>query len=213
MLPSTRAANVRRLIITHLEQYFRIADVQRLSYTNLLFFFFNDTATTEIYTLSLHDALPIYLRRCRVEEEIVRIQGVVAEKLVGISVIMSRAALQIHLDVASAVAARRCIIERRLRLELLDGIGIGQRHVVQDWKVYVVRVDAFQLEIVVSGTLSVDVNRHLSPAKRCGVKELRVGSGGESEKREKIPRGKWEGAGRLRANRFTGGCGGEFHGQ
>src|SRR2546422_4251025 len=26
------------------------------------FFFFNDTATTEIYTLSLHDALPICLR-------------------------------------------------------------------------------------------------------------------------------------------------------
>src|SRR6266516_6166359 len=25
----------------------------------ILFFFFNDTATTEIYTLSLHDALPI----------------------------------------------------------------------------------------------------------------------------------------------------------
>src|SRR2546430_9040366 len=25
-------------------------------------FFFNDTATTEIYTLSLHDALPIFLR-------------------------------------------------------------------------------------------------------------------------------------------------------
>ena len=28
--------------------------------TFLLVFFFNDTATTEIYTLSLHDALPIY---------------------------------------------------------------------------------------------------------------------------------------------------------
>src|SRR5260370_18844157 len=28
--------------------------------TFLSFFFFNDTATTEIYTLSLHDALPIY---------------------------------------------------------------------------------------------------------------------------------------------------------
>src|SRR5205814_9080474 len=26
------------------------------------FFFCNDTATTEIYTLSLHDALPIYMR-------------------------------------------------------------------------------------------------------------------------------------------------------
>src|SRR5690349_24815080 len=26
----------------------------------MVFFFFSDTATTEIYTLSLHDALPIY---------------------------------------------------------------------------------------------------------------------------------------------------------
>src|SRR5687767_14188719 len=30
-----------------------------LMYFLVLFFFFNDTATTEIYTLSLHDALPI----------------------------------------------------------------------------------------------------------------------------------------------------------
>src|SRR5258707_10570097 len=30
------------------------------TYCYLLFFFFNDTATTEIYTLSLHDALPIF---------------------------------------------------------------------------------------------------------------------------------------------------------
>src|SRR5690242_20812457 len=29
----------------------------------LLLFFFNDTATTEIYTLSLHDALPIWPTR------------------------------------------------------------------------------------------------------------------------------------------------------
>src|SRR5258708_28077310 len=28
----------------------------------MCFFFFNDTATTEIYTLSLHDALPIWWR-------------------------------------------------------------------------------------------------------------------------------------------------------
>src|SRR3712207_7447282 len=27
-----------------------------------MYFFFNDTATTEIYTLSLHDALPIWVR-------------------------------------------------------------------------------------------------------------------------------------------------------
>src|SRR3712207_8040360 len=28
-----------------------------------MIFFFNDTATTEIYTLSLHDALPIFVKR------------------------------------------------------------------------------------------------------------------------------------------------------
>src|SRR2546426_3686349 len=32
--------------------------------STVFFFFFNDTATTEIYTLSLHDALPISCR-CR----------------------------------------------------------------------------------------------------------------------------------------------------
>src|SRR5688572_31086998 len=31
-----------------------------ISFILLFFFFYNDTATTEIYTLSLHDALPIY---------------------------------------------------------------------------------------------------------------------------------------------------------
>src|SRR3989442_2934112 len=31
------------------------------------FFFFNDTATTEIYTLSLHDALPIYKKKAFAE--------------------------------------------------------------------------------------------------------------------------------------------------
>src|SRR3989442_9824790 len=35
-----------------------------VSFSSLIFFFFffNDTATTEIYTLSLHDALPILVR-------------------------------------------------------------------------------------------------------------------------------------------------------
>src|SRR5260370_27121373 len=34
-----------------------------VAYSDFFFFFFNDTATTEIYTLSLHDALPICPRR------------------------------------------------------------------------------------------------------------------------------------------------------
>src|SRR3712207_9462877 len=40
-------------------------------------FFFNDTATTEIYTLSLHDALPILLRGVRADAHRVA-QGVTA---------------------------------------------------------------------------------------------------------------------------------------
>src|SRR2546430_6001138 len=36
-------------------------------------FFFNDTATTEIYTLSLHDALPISDRRLEAEPQVRRL--------------------------------------------------------------------------------------------------------------------------------------------
>src|SRR2546430_13203378 len=42
-----------------------------------LFFFFNDTATTEIYTLSLHDALPISDHRSRVGDLRVVLGGLV----------------------------------------------------------------------------------------------------------------------------------------
>src|SRR5256885_14473340 len=38
-------------------EFYSLAD----AVLSAFFFFFNDTATTEIYTLSLHDALPIYL--------------------------------------------------------------------------------------------------------------------------------------------------------
>src|SRR5256885_1975894 len=37
--------------------YFEFENIYTMSF--FFFFFFNDTATTEIYTLSLHDALPI----------------------------------------------------------------------------------------------------------------------------------------------------------
>src|SRR3712207_9308348 len=39
-------------------------------------FFFNDTATTEIYTLSLHDALPISRRCCEHERSRIDTGGV-----------------------------------------------------------------------------------------------------------------------------------------
>src|SRR5258708_24061211 len=42
-----------------------LIDLTYISSSSLFFFFFNDTATTEIYTLSLHDALPIFSARTR----------------------------------------------------------------------------------------------------------------------------------------------------
>src|SRR6266436_5775017 len=50
---STSGREVARILFLIWKIYF---DLERESE---LFFFFNDTATTEIYTLSLHDALPI----------------------------------------------------------------------------------------------------------------------------------------------------------
>src|SRR5258707_11339151 len=50
---------------------------------SLFFFFFNDTATTEIYTLSLHDALPICVIAVPVPPlESLRVQHL--ERLLGI---------------------------------------------------------------------------------------------------------------------------------
>src|SRR6267378_2186368 len=46
----------KQVLIEHIE-----LSVQLCFFVFDFFFFFNDTATTEIYTLSLHDALPIAL--------------------------------------------------------------------------------------------------------------------------------------------------------
>src|SRR5206468_11475508 len=54
---------VRRICSCMTASYPRSLSFISLSPSSLLisyFFFFNDPATTEIYTLSLHDALPIY---------------------------------------------------------------------------------------------------------------------------------------------------------
>src|SRR2546427_12931241 len=48
--------------------------------SNTLFFFFNDTATTEIYTLSLHDALPISISCVQQEMNLHMIQDLALAK-------------------------------------------------------------------------------------------------------------------------------------
>src|SRR5438105_15196530 len=57
-----------------------------ISFIFFFFFFFNDTATTEIYTLSLHDALPIL---SQVTEQSVRFQTALASiKLIQASAVL-----------------------------------------------------------------------------------------------------------------------------
>src|SRR5256885_12096190 len=65
------------------------------------FFFFNDTATTEIYTLSLHDALPIF-ERLRLQE--FEIDSVRAEVLLRVQLLPSD---RIDVDVRADVLAKR----------------------------------------------------------------------------------------------------------
>src|SRR3712207_8442176 len=66
-------------------------------------FFFNDTATTEIYTLSLHDALPIY--RHHVRDGLVGVHGLHLAPHRRDQFV--RVALRPHDEVARRVAAER----------------------------------------------------------------------------------------------------------
>src|SRR3712207_1643555 len=60
-MPSSALKNKSRRSKEHMSAFKAHNAYRHLHTTGLLFpfFFFNDTATTEIYTLSLHDALPI----------------------------------------------------------------------------------------------------------------------------------------------------------
>src|SRR2546426_10015732 len=115
-----------------------------------LFFFFNDTATTEIYTLSLHDALPISERR---EDAAPLGNQADAEPRNSIGgAAFDRSAVE-----ADPAGARRREADHRANQRRLPGAvaaeerhGLAgsdvQRHPVQDVAVAVVRVDVRDLE-------------------------------------------------------------------
>src|SRR5438132_8228606 len=48
---------------------------------SIFFFFFNDTATTEIYTLSLHDALPISAVQANVVHRMVCVANIARRRI------------------------------------------------------------------------------------------------------------------------------------
>ena len=96
-----------------------------------LFFFFKDTATTEIYTLSLHDALPIWLsKRLPVRYHILvcRILGVKitrkgAENLDAAHLIVSNHVSWLDIPVMSAVAPVSFIAKKEVADWALFGLG------------------------------------------------------------------------------------------
>src|SRR2546422_8831855 len=68
--------------------------------SSFFFFFFNDTATTEIYTLSLHDALPI---SGAIPEAVARARDQEDDEDLGAEVLRLRLTAQRLLDVQSPV--------------------------------------------------------------------------------------------------------------
>src|SRR2546422_5102330 len=85
-------------------------------------FFFNDTATTEIYTLSLHDALPIYPVPLAVD--VAAVVGRVVELLdldVDVQVLLEVSLHELHLR----GHLREILVVEDRRLEALAVSGLG----------------------------------------------------------------------------------------
>src|SRR3712207_9095340 len=80
----------------------------------LVIFFFNDTATTEIYTLSLHDALPIFrvLERmeARIEEPATR---AALAAVAGLSPRQLERLFQVHIGSTIGVLSIRWVGDRK----------------------------------------------------------------------------------------------------
>src|ERR1017187_2630370 len=64
----------------------------RRSFRSSHCFFFNDTATTEIYTLSLHDALPIWHQRRRQDHRLSPDRGPTAGALIRATIYLTKRA-------------------------------------------------------------------------------------------------------------------------
>src|SRR5258705_1874633 len=79
-----------------------------------LFFFFNDTATTEIYTLSLHDALPICVERVAILAAIVDAERVHAQYMEARGDRKSTRLNSSHLGISYAVF---CLKKKKKRIK------------------------------------------------------------------------------------------------
>src|SRR3712207_8615291 len=93
----------------------------------ILLFFFNDTATTEIYTLSLHDALPIFSQhqqRRRLGQRLLFACQVALEGLDALSLLLGRLAGRSE-EHTSELQSRQYLV-CRLLLEKKKHVDIGE---------------------------------------------------------------------------------------
>src|SRR2546423_4735658 len=90
---------------------------------SLFFFFFNDTATTEIYTLSLHDALPISVDGGVVALLVDQLPRVLGHRVVRIVVDLGAGRSEEHTSELQSLAYLVC----RLLLEKKKKNDIGKR--------------------------------------------------------------------------------------
>src|SRR2546427_7417402 len=92
---------------------------------SLFFFFFNDTATTEIYTLSLHDALPIsaHARGGALEEQLGALGGVdlVVERL-GARGLLDRKSTRLNSSHSQISYAVFCLKKKKKKLNNMLGM-------------------------------------------------------------------------------------------
>src|SRR5258705_8868140 len=84
------------------------------------FFFFNDTATTEIYTLSLHDALPI----SSIVPADAKVEGVADAIVKVVDAPFGKRPFRVHYDPTQDGAEVVNMISDRVRAELLRRIGL-----------------------------------------------------------------------------------------
>src|SRR3712207_7834613 len=91
----------------------------------LFFFFFNDTATTEIYTLSLHDALPIsriekqlgkYLESVKATGLISRYEIAAQVKGNGFKIVLDRKSTRLNSSHANISYAVFCLKKKKNKL-------------------------------------------------------------------------------------------------